>query len=133
MYTQFVEVTDGLAYGKFMVARLDMHDLQARTHMPGARTGDRLMSYGGRRRFNDHSTLVIDLQRGTAAAWPLNGPAAYADDYIRSHLQGLEKLVCPLYITFVKWLYSQGQWGMGEGSIGDIPRYIDLRESPVAS
>lgn len=128
MYTRFVEVTDGLAYGKFLVCRFDIHDLQTNTAMPEAAPGTRLLTYSGRRRFNDHSTLVVDLQRGTAAAWPLNGPVAMADDYLHAHLKGLEKLVCPLYLTFVRWLYDQGHWGMGAGSVGDIPRYIDLRE-----
>lgn len=127
MDAQFAEVTDGIAYGKFMVARLDTAELNAPSAMPEAPPGTRLLTYSGRRRMNDHTTLVIDLQRGTAAAWPLNGPVSNARHYLTEHLRGLERLVCPMYIPFVGWLYEQDQWGMGEGSINTIPRYIDMR------
>lgn len=126
MITRFVEATDGCAYGKFLVCRMTREELATPTAMPEAALlgGDvppRLLTYGGRRRFNDHSTLVVDLQRGTAAAWPLQG---VREAYAVEHLSGLP--VCPLYMTLVQWLYDDGRWAMGAGSILDIPSYIEL-------
>jgi hypothetical protein len=69
----------------------------------------------------------VDLQRGTAFAFPLNGgEEAYMRDYIRQHLQGIERLVCPLYLSFVAWLYEDASWSMGDGTVTNIPRYIKL-------
>ena len=122
MNTRFVEVTDGVAYGKFLVCRMTAQELTTRSHMPGALPTDFLLTYGGRRRFNNHSTFIIDLQLGTGAAWPLLN---LASDYQREHLQGLP--MCPLYMPFVEWLSTKGDWAMGSGDINDIPRYLDLR------
>lgn len=133
MITQFVEVTDNVAYGKFMVARLDVEDLDARTAMPEAQPplgsddwAPRLLSYGGRRRFNDHSTLVIDLQRGTGYAWPLEGGEIGMLHYRNEKLGRIEHLVCPMYMPFVQWLHEKGEWAHGAGDITLIPRYLPL-------
>jgi hypothetical protein len=128
MLTRFVEVTDGIAYGKFLVSRLDAHELATPSAMPEAPEGQRLMSYSGRRRFNDHSTLVVDLQRGTAFAWPLQGGRIGMEHFLRSHLEGMAELVCPLYLPFVRWLHEDGTWSMGAGNLDDIPSYIELAE-----
>lgn len=121
MITRFVEVTDGWMYGKFLVCRMDAEELATPSEMPDARHGERLLVHGGRRRFNDHSTLVIDLQLGTAAAWPLQG---LMEAYESEHLWHLH--VCPMYRPFVRWLYEQGRWAMGAGDITEIPRYLEV-------
>jgi hypothetical protein len=116
-----------MAYGKFMVARMDVEELLTKTAMPEAPPDTRLLTYSGRRRFNNHSTLVVDLQRGSAFAWPLEGGELGMNDYIAQHLEQLPSLVCPMYLPFVRWLHDRRQWGMGRGSLRDIPRYLDLR------
>lgn len=128
MIARFVEVTDLVAYGKFLVCRMTPVELATPTAMPEARLlvpdaapSPPLLTYGGRRRFNSHSTLVVDLQRGTAAAWPLQG---VAEAYKAEHLQNLP--VCPMYMPFIEWLYRDARWAMGAGDITDIPAYIEL-------
>jgi hypothetical protein len=128
MITQFVEVTDGIAYGKFAVCRMTGADLAVETAMPEAEPGQRLLTYAGRRRFNERTTLIIDLQRGTAFAWPLERGAIGMHHYLTNKLGGMEQLVCPLYMPFVLWLHERGRWAEGDGRIEDIPRYIDLRD-----
>lgn len=128
MITRFVEVTDGGFYGKFLVARMDPTELRTPSAMPEA-DGHPLLTYCGRRYFNSHSTLVVDLQRGTGASWPLQG---VMDSYLHEKQQQLPALVCPLYFHFVGWLYADGRWAMGAGHLDEIPRYIDLRQKAVA-
>lgn len=137
MITHFVEVTDGMMYGKFMVCRLDATELKTTTAMPEAPEGQRLLTYSGRRRFNDHTTLVIDLQRGTGFAWPLENGVIGMQHYIREHYDKdvgpkLAWLVCPMYLPFVLWLHEQGKWRNGRGFIQEIPRYLDLRTAEVS-
>ena len=130
--TRFVEVTDGFAYGKFMVCRLDAAELATKTAMPDA-DGERLLTYGGRRRFNERTTLVVDLQIGSGFAWPLeNGPIGF-HHYLHHKLLPAEvrRVVCPLYLPFVLWLHTEGAWAEGAGSLEDIPRYLDLRNVDV--
>lgn len=128
MNYRFVEVTDGFAYGKFLVGRLTPEELSTETAMPGAEAHQPLFTYSGRRYFNHRTTLVIDLQRGTAAAWPLENGAIGFEHYYLGKLKGLDALVCPLYMPFVMWLHEQGKWAEGAGDIAEIPRYIDFRE-----
>lgn len=133
MITRFVEVTDGMMYGKFMVCRLDASELATTTAMPEAPEGQRLLTYSGRRRFNDHSTLVIDLQLGTGWAWPLSDGLIGMRHYAREHFdRDLAPHVCPMYLPFVLWLYEQGKWARGAGDIAEIPRYLDLRTAEVS-
>lgn len=133
MITRFVEVTDGFAYGKFLVCRMTGEELGTWSAMPEAGEGQRLLTYGGRRRFNERTTLVIDLQIGSAFAWPLeNGEIGfrhYLDKHFRDAMDPpvILALVCPLYLPFVLWLHEQGKWAEGAGKIEDIPRYLDLR------
>lgn len=136
MITHFVEVTDGFAYGKFLVCRLDRDELTMRTAMPEAH-GELLLNYAGRRRFNDHTTLVVDLQVGSAFAWPLENGEIGFRHYLDKHyarsaniIDGdppIFALVCPLYLPFVLWLHEQRKWAEGAGNIEEIPRYLDLR------
>ena len=133
MITRFVEVTDGFAYGKFMVCRMDGAELSTETAMPEAMSGQRLLTYAGRRRFNERTTLVIDLQIGSGYAWPLENGEIGFHHYLHNKLPPAEvrRTVCPLYLPFVLWLHEQGKWAEGAGSIEDIPRYLDLRETQV--
>lgn len=139
MITRFVEVTDGIAYGKFLVCRMDSQELATRTAMPEAPEDQRLLTYAGRRRFNNHTTLVIDLQRGTAFAWPLENGRIGMEHYIRKHFHDddgdplIVGLVCPLYLPFVLWLHEQRKWVEGAGDITEIPRYLDLVEAYAAA
>jgi hypothetical protein len=136
VHLRFVEVSDGSAYGKFLLCRLTRTELHTPSAMPEAQGVD-MLNFAGRRRFNNHSTLVIDLQRGTAAAWSLSCPVEKPSEqdaklavrwYMDEHLSGLRMLVCPLYLPFVSWLTRRGDLAMGAGDLESIPRYIDLRE-----
>lgn len=137
MITRFVEVTDGFVYGKFLVCRLDPGELATKSAMPGAGEWDRLLTFAGRRRFNERTTLIVDLQVGTAFAWPLENGEIGFRHYIDKHyarsaniIDGdppIFALVCPLYLPFVLWLHEQGKWAEGAGDIEEIPRYLDLR------
>lgn len=131
--TRLVEVTDFVAYGKFCVCRVDPKELATESEMPDAKEllgrVPTVFDYSGRRRLNDHSTLVIDLQRGTGFAWPLTGGAAGMQHYRTEHFRSIEFLVCPLYLPFVLWLHLAGIWAMGGSTLDDIPRYLEL---PIA-
>jgi len=134
MHTRFVEVTDGFAYGKFLVCRMTSEELSTWSAMPEAPEGQRLLTYGGRRRFNERTTLVLDLQLGTGYAWPLENGVIGMQHYISKHYEAdfgpkFAWMVCPMYLPFVLWLHEQGTWAEGAGSIDDIPRYLDLREA----
>ena len=133
MITHFVEVTDGFAYGKFLVCRMTGEELSTWSAMPEAPEGQRLLTYGGRRRFNERTTLVIDLQLGTGLAWPLSDGLIGMRHYTREHFdRDLAPHVCPMYLPFVLWLYEQGKWARGAGDITEIPRYLDLRTAEVS-
>lgn len=133
MIVRFVEVTDGVAYGKFLVSRLDAVELGTRSAMPEA-DGEPLLTYGGRRRFNQRTTLVVDLQRGTAAAWPLENGDIGMHHYLTTKLGGIGQLVCPMYLPFVRWLHLKGDWSDGAGDITTIPTYLQLElTGPMSS
>jgi hypothetical protein len=126
MIVRFVEVTDGVAYGKFLVCRMDAVELATRSAMPEAGPDQPLLTYGGQRRFNQRTTLVVDLQRGTAAAWPLENGDIGMHHYLTGKLEGIGPLVCPMYLPFVRWLHLAGFWAEGAGDITTIPAYLRL-------
>lgn len=159
MISRFVEATDGSAYGKFLLLRMDEEELDTRTAMPPmerrqehrrsqansfrSESGPerrshrerrvaaesmlpRLLTYGGRRRFNDHSTLVTDLQRGTAFAWPLEGGTVGMQQFAAEKFPAISGLVCPLYLPFVAWLHEDGRLATGRGDIREVPRFVEL-------
>jgi hypothetical protein len=112
---------------------MDSGELMTPTAMPEAPEGQRLLTYSGRRRFNNHTTLIVDLQVGTAFAWPLENGLIGMQHYISKHYEAdfgpkFAWMVCPLYLPFVLWLHEQGKWAEGAGDITEIPRYLDLRD-----
>jgi hypothetical protein len=132
MITRFVEVTDGVAYGKFLICRMDVIELSTPTAMPDAPAGQRLLTYAGRRQFSERTTLVVDLQRGTAAAWPLENGEIGMVHYLDGKLSGLDRLVCPMYLPFVRWLHLDGRWAEGAGDILAIPAYLKLEPAGMS-
>lgn len=125
MIVRFVEVTDGCGYGKFLVCRLDPTELAYPSAMPEAE-GAALVSFSGRRLFAREQTMVIDLQRGAGFVWDLERGEYGMLDYLRGKHPGMESQVCWMYLPFVKWLYNQGHWAGGRGSLDDIPAYLEL-------
>lgn len=118
MIVKFIEASDGTAHGKFMLARMDA-ELATRSGLPGYED-EPLMTVGGRRKFNSHSTLVVDLQTGRGAALALD-PFSYT-----KLDEGGRMWVCPMFRPFLKWLCLQGL-GMGAGDITALPSYVEIR------
>lgn len=120
MITKFIEASDGNAYGKFLLLRMDSEELNMMSALPGFEK-QRLLTNGGRRKFNDHSTLVVDLQTGRAVALSL-------DPYSWTKVdENITLWVCPLFRPFVKWLCQQGL-DAGKGDIRSLPAYIEVKE-----
>lgn len=117
MIVKFVEASDGTAYGKFLVARLTPDELATPTALPGY-TG-RLLTLAGQRKFNESSTLVLDLQTGRGHVNPLDPFSAHKID------EGGKLWVCPLHRTFLGWLCQQGL-DNGTGDITTLPAFVDL-------
>jgi hypothetical protein len=119
--THFIEASDGVAHGKFLLGRLSKVELAARSALPGFKT-HRLMSVGGRRKFNERTTLMLDLQTGEGAGFYLDGEIDARHDMTSRH----PKLwVCPMFRPTLYWLAEQGL-GNGAGSIAALPHYVEI-------
>lgn len=119
MVTHFIEASDGIAHGKFMLARLDGAELRVRSALPGFE-GERLQRVGGARRLNHRSTLVLDLQTGNGAAFFIG------TGYWRADLERTGPIhVCPMFRPFLAWLYGQDV-GDAPDSIRELPRYVEV-------
>ena len=120
MITHFIEASDGVAHGKFMLGRLGGHELGLRSALPGFEE-QRLLRVGGLRRLNDRSTLVVDLQTGNGAAFFISRGLWSAD------LQRTGPIhVCPMFRPFLKWLYEQKVPHPPITAICDLPRYVEI-------
>ena len=118
--THLIEASDNAAYGKFLIARLD-DELHASSALPGYE-GSPLLRLGGLRRFNENSTLIVDLQTGNAAVFFISNGGSWEADLNRTgpiH-------VCPMFRPFLKWLYEQKVPVHPPAAIQDLPRFVEV-------
>jgi hypothetical protein len=127
LIAHIVEATNGLNYGKFLLARLDADELRMPTAMPEG-NGTPWWRHGGLRRLNPHTTLVVDLQTGEGACFTLEGSGFHA----HVDLERFRVHVCPLYEPFLGWLYDRGEFARGRGDLTTLPRYLELPDAPAA-
>jgi hypothetical protein len=120
MVTHFIEASDGMMHGKFMLGRLDSAELGVRSALPGSEE-DPLMRVGGRRRLNERSTLIVDLQTGNGAAFFIGGGLWIADLNRTGPIH-----VCPMFPPFLKWLYEQKVPDFPATAIEQLPRYVRI-------
>lgn len=116
MITHFLETTDGIAHGKFLLGRLDASEAQVKSALPMLEGQSMWRNAGGARKFRPEHTLILDLQTGEGAGWGLSD---------RYHcLQRLEELrawVCPMYRPTVLWLCERATLPFAE-----LPRYVEI-------
>lgn len=115
MKTHFIEATDGVAHGKFMLGRLDAGEAMTETALPGL-TGSIFRNSGGSRKFRPALTLVLDLQTAQGAGFLLTDPFT-----VRAELHALNAWVCPMYRPTVLWLSERGELPFSE-----LPRYVEI-------
>ena len=121
MITHFLEASDNLAYGKFMLARLDGDEINAPSALPGYE-GSSLLRLGGLRRFNERSTLIVDLQTGNAAVFFISDGGDWKADLNRTgpiH-------VCPMFRPMLKWLYEQKVPAHPPAAIQQLPHFVEI-------
>ena len=128
MDTRFIEASNGVNYGKFMVARFDMEETLRKTAMPEAVGTESFFSYAGLRRMTPERTLVMDLQTGEGAEFSLRGGRQEAAWALRERHPKL--WVCPLFPPFLGWLFdfvqTQPDPRRHELDLESIPNFIDL-------
>jgi hypothetical protein len=115
MITHFLEASDGMLHGKFLLARLDGAEIQTQTALPDL-TGSIFANAGGRRKFLPSHTLVLDLQTAQGAGFLLT-------DFLktRQELQDLKAWVCPMYRPTVLWLTDRATLPFSQ-----LPRYATI-------
>lgn len=118
MISHFIEATNDVNYGKFLLLRFDAGERAARTALFGYE-GEPLWTFGGVRKLNPTMTFVVDLQTGEGAAFSL-------DPYSWTKLDAEHRIwVCPMYGPFLRWLCQQGL-DYGAGDIAKLPRCVQL-------
>lgn len=115
MITHFIETTDGVAHGKFMLGCFDEREARTQTALPEL-TGSIFANAGGRRKFEPRRILVVDLQTAQGAAFLLS------DFYTtRDELRALKAWVCPMYRPTVLWLTD-----FWDKPLDELPRYVEI-------
>lgn len=116
MITHFIEATDGVAHGKFMLGRLDVSEANTQAALPGL-TGSIFRNAGGARKFRPECTLILDLQTAQGAGFLLS-------DWFQTkkELASLKAWVCPMYRPTVLWLSRE----CAELPFSELPRYVEL-------
>jgi hypothetical protein len=115
MITHFLEATDGMLHGKFMLGRLTKVEARTRTALPEL-DGSIFRNAGGARKFRPEVTLVLDLQTAQGAGFLLSDWFSTRDE-----LQKLKAWVCPMYRPTVMWLTEHA-----EAPFAELPRYVEI-------
>ena len=98
MDTFFFEATNGFNHGKFAVALFTDEEWERRSALRDVRL---LPSLGWGRSPRDLHVWVLDLQTAEGMYVRLGGCAEY-------DLNGQHQIrVCPLFLPFLRWLYTQ--------------------------
>lgn len=113
METRFVEASNGLNWGKFLVGRFEAEEWALRSQVD-----DRGLIYG--RGWTPEHVIVWDLQTGEGSIFAPHGSAA-------ADLNKHRIWVCPLFEPFLIWLYDQDLTVLQE-----LPSYIALPDTPGA-
>jgi len=116
MKTHFIEATDGVAHGKFMLGRFEAGEVMTRSALPGLELESIFRNSGGARKFGFDYTLVLDLQTAQGAGFLLTDRFL-----VRSDLEKLTAWVCPMYRPTVLWLSERGELPFSE-----LPRYVEI-------
>lgn len=119
MISHFIEATNDVNYGKFLLLRFDAQERQVRTALFGYEDSESLWTFGGQRKLNPRTTFVVDLQTGEGAAFGLD--AMSWTELNEKHAIW----VCPMYEPFLRWLCQQGL-DNGGGDITKLPRCVQL-------
>lgn len=94
MITKFFEATQGLNWGKFVVAWFTPQELNVKSEIDPGRSLIRA------RGWTENHVWVCDLQTGEGAFFKLGGHA-------KSDLDNHKIWVCPMFLPFLTWLYEQ--------------------------
>ena len=113
METHFIEATNQLNWGKFMLGRFDS-EWAARSALEDSK----LLS--GRGWTREH-LLVLDLATGEGALFRVNQHGIAKEDLDKHRIW-----VCPLFQPFLEWLYVQPDLRFKA-----LPSFIEL-EAPFA-
>jgi hypothetical protein len=111
MQMKFVECTNGMNWGKFMLLRFTEEEWQYRSKVGGSP----LLRARG---WNTFHSWVCDLETGEGACF-----AFFPHAHAHSDLQKHRVWVCPLFEPFLEWLYKQKD-------PFDIPDVVHLPEAP---
>lgn len=111
MLTKIIEATNRVNWGKFLIGRFSEEEWARRCQMDGSNPKRSLLSEIGW----DHSNIwVLDLQTGEGACYRPGGLA-------KADLEKHKIWVCPLYESFLTWLYKQDIT-----NLETLPDVIDL-------
>lgn len=120
MDTRFVEVTNGVNWGKFMLGRFDVAEVTRRSAI--AEEGEALLHACGWWNAGDPEwLLVFDLQTAEGGFFGLTGDA-HAD------LDKHRLWVCPMFEPFLTWLYERGP----ERHLDAYPATVELPAAAAA-
>lgn len=115
MKTRLIEASNGINWGKFLLARFDQEWGVASGILGEVRQGI-LWSQG----WTPLHLLILDLATGEGALF-LPGGMAGAD------LKKRQVWVCPLFEPFLEWLYQQDLRDLDR-----LPALVDLPKAPAA-
>lgn len=115
MLTHIIEATNGINWGKFIVARFDAEEWRKRSPISGSAMP--LLRETG---WDPDFVWVLDLQTGEGA---LFRPGGLAGADLNRH----KIWVCPLYEPFLCWLYQQDL-----SDLSALPETVQLPEAEPA-
>lgn len=113
MRTRIIEARNGEVsnWGKFLVGKFDAGEWARRSALPGAESPTPLIRRLG---WGPEHIYVMDLQTGEGALFRQGGFAPA--DLNKTHIW-----VCPLYESFLTWLYKQDV-----SDLDKLPDLVDL-------
>jgi hypothetical protein len=116
--TKFIEAVESSKFnwGKFMVCQFTPEEMARRSEIDSAR----LIQARG---WGPSHFLVVDLQTGEGAMFPVRSNGLVSHDLNMSH----QIWVCPMFEPFLEWLYKQDM-----SDIDKLPGLVNLGEVETA-
>lgn len=118
MKTKFIEASNGVNWGKFVLGRFDAAEWKTRSAGEPTMTRALIVSQG----WTEEHIWVLDLATGEGAYFRPWGLASY-------DLEKHRIWVCPLFEPFLTWLYKQDLTDLDK-----LPPKVELslKEAPFA-
>lgn len=118
MITHFIEASDGMLHGKFLLLRFDLNETRVNSALRGYES-ESIFRISGRRKWQPGMTFMADLQTGEGCAWFMDDPFAWTKLRAGGEHAGL--WICPMYTRTLKWLLKEDTT-----DITKLPRYVEF-------